>query len=38
MRKMTMQTVVALIFVGILAGILSGLVGIGGGIIISGYN
>lgn len=33
MRKMTMQTVVALIFVGILAGILSGLVGIGGGII-----
>lgn len=28
-----MQTVVALIFVGILAGILSGLVGIGGGII-----
>jgi uncharacterized membrane protein YfcA len=33
MRKMTTQTLVTLLLVGILAGILSGLVGIGGGII-----
>jgi uncharacterized membrane protein YfcA len=33
MRKMTTQTLVTLLLVGVLAGILSGLVGIGGGII-----
>jgi uncharacterized membrane protein YfcA len=33
MQKMTLQTLVVLILVGTLAGILSGLVGIGGGII-----
>ncbi|CAM4085893.1 sulfite exporter TauE/SafE family protein [Flavobacterium jumunjinense] len=33
MKKMTIQTILSLVLIGILAGLLSGLVGVGGGVI-----
>lgn len=33
MKKMTIQTILALILIGLLAGLLSGLVGVGGGVV-----